>query len=94
MRDCGRLRAQLGIGRRLGDHEAQLQLRVYGAIAIVEQLDRELGQWTTVASQLARFLQRRLPLLGLDAILLVGTILANARDLNEPSHQNSVAEMT
>ena len=89
-----RLGAQLGIVRCLGDHEAQLELRVDGTVTIVEQLDRELGQRAAVTAQLARFLQRGLPLLGLDAILLVGTILANARDLNEPSHQNSVAEMT
>ena len=89
-----RLGAELGIVWGLGDDEAQLQLRVDGAIAIVEKLDRELGQGAAVTAELARLLQRRLPLLSLDAILLVGTILANARDLNEPSHQNSVAEMT
>jgi hypothetical protein len=89
-----RLGAQLGIVRRFGDDEAQLELRVDGTVAIVQQFDRELGQGAAVTAQLARLLQRGLPLLGLDAILLVGTILANARDLNEPSHQNSVAEMT
>jgi hypothetical protein len=90
----GRLRAELSVERCLGDYEAQLLLGVDGAIAIVEQLDRELGEGAAVTAKLARLLQRGLPLLGLDAILLVGTILANARDLNEPSHQNSVAEMT
>ena len=89
-----RLGAEFSVVGRLGDDEAQLQLRVDGAIAVVEQLDRELGQGAAVTTELASFLQRCLPLLGLDAILLVGTILANARDLNEPSHQNSVAEMT
>jgi hypothetical protein len=89
-----RLGAELGVGRGLGDDEAQLELRVDGAITVVEQLDRELGQGAAVTAKLASLLQRCLPLLGLDAILLVGTILANARDLNEPSHQNSVAEMT
>lgn len=82
--------AERGVARRLGYDEAQLLLGVDGAIAVVEQLNRELGQGAAVASELTRLLQRGLPLLGLDAILLVGTILANARDLNEPSHQNSV----
>jgi hypothetical protein len=74
----------------LGYDEAELLLGVDGAVAVVQKLDRKLGEGTAVATQLARLLERRLPLLGLDAILLVGTILANARDLNEPSHQNSV----
>ena len=93
-RRLGRRAAELGVQRSLGHDVAKLLLRIYGAIAIVEQLDRELGERAAVAAKLARFLQRGLPLLGLDAILLVGTILANARDLNEPSHQNSVAEVT
>jgi hypothetical protein len=75
---------------RFGYNEAQLLLRVDCAVPVVEQLDREFGERPAVTTQLAGLLQRRLPLLGLDAILLVGTILANARDLNEPSHQNSV----
>jgi hypothetical protein len=88
-RGLGRRTAELGILRSLGHDVAKLLLRVDRSVAIVEQLDRKLGQRTTVAAKLARLLQRGLPLLGLDAILLVGTILANARDLNEPSHQNS-----
>ena len=67
-----------------------IQLRIDRAIPVIQQLDGKLGEGPAVASQLARLLQGGLPLLGLDAILLVGTILANARDLNEPSHQNSV----
>lgn len=90
----GRLATQLGIGWRFRHDEAKLQLGVDGAVAVIHELDGELGQGAAVAPQLARFLERGLPLLGLDAIFLVGTILANARDLNEPSHQNSVAEMT
>lgn len=82
--------AERGIVWRLGNDEAKLLLRIHGAVAVVQKLDRKLGKRTAVTSQLARLLKGRLPLLGLDAILLVGTILANARDLNEPSHQNSV----
>jgi hypothetical protein len=93
-RGLGQRGAQLGVGRRLRHHEAELQLGIDGPVTVIEELDRELGEWSTIATQLARLLQGCLPLLGLDAILLVGTILANARDLNEPSHQNSVAELT
>src|SRR5690606_23947350 len=80
---------QLRVLRSLRHHVAELLLGIDGAVAVIEQLDRELGEGPAIATQLARLLQCRLPLLGLDAILLVGTILANARDLNEPSHQNS-----
>ena len=81
------VRAELGVLGRFGYDEAQLLLRVDGAITVIEQLNRKLGQRAAITAQLAGLLQRGLPLLGLDAILLVGTILANARDLNEPSHQ-------
>jgi hypothetical protein len=93
-RRLGRDAAQLRILRSLGHDVPQLLLRIYGTIAVVQELDRELGERAAIAAELASFLQRGLPLLSLDAILLVGTILANARDLNEPSHQNSVAEVT
>jgi hypothetical protein len=82
-----RLGSQLRVGGRFGDDETQLQLGIDGAVAVIQQLDRELGQWPAVTAQLAGLLQCRLPLLGLDAIFLVGASVANARDLNEPSHQ-------
>ncbi len=85
-----RLCAELSVLWRFGYNEAQLLLGVDRTVPVVEQLDREFGERPAVTTQLAGLLQRRLPLLGLDAILLAGTILANARDLNEPSHQNSV----
>jgi hypothetical protein len=92
-RRLGRYVAELGVLRGFGDDIAKLLLRVDRTVPVVEKLYRELGEGPAVTPQLAGFLQRGLPLLGLDAILLVGTILANARDLNEPSHQNSVAEV-
>jgi hypothetical protein len=75
--------------RCFGDDVPELLLGIDRSIAFVEQLDRELGEGPAIASKLARFLEGGLPLLGLDAILLVRTMLADARDLNEPSHQNS-----
>lgn len=88
LRASRRLRAELGVLRRFGHVETQLLLGVYRPVPVVEELDGELGERPAVAAQLASLLQRCLPLLSLDAILLVGTILADARDLNEPSHQN------
>jgi hypothetical protein len=78
--------------RRLGDQETKLLLGVDRAVPVVEELDRKLRQRAAVTAEPPRFLQRRLPLLGLDAILLVGTTFADARNLNEPSHQISVPD--
>src|SRR4051812_37665355 len=94
LRTSRRFSAELCVLGRFGYDEAELLFRIDSAVAIIQELDREFREGSAVSAQLAGLLQRRLPLLGLDAILLVGTIVANARDLNEPSHQNSVAEVT
>jgi hypothetical protein len=49
---------------------ADLLDRIDGAIAVVEQLDRELRERPRVTAQLSSLLEGRLPRLGFDAVSL------------------------
>jgi hypothetical protein len=71
------------------DEVPDLLNRIDGAIAVIQQFDRELRERARITAELARLLQRGLPRLRFDAVAFGRRAVTDSGNFNEPTHLSS-----